>query len=62
MVSTGCPKVFFLMARFMSSNSADAGFSIFAETVVFAFFRTGSDVSAGAGGSGFFVVGEADFG
>ena len=36
-----------LMARFMSTNSADAGFSIFAATVIFAFFRTGSDVSEG---------------
>src|SRR6476659_9851597 len=47
MVSTGCPKVFFLIARFMSSNSTDAGSSIFAATVVLAFFRTGSDASAG---------------
>src|SRR5215475_1254599 len=68
MVSTGCPNVFFLMARFMSSNSADAGSSIFAATVVFAFFRTGSAVStgwpdaatsvfAGVSGLGFFSAG-----
>jgi hypothetical protein len=29
----------------MSTNSTEAGSSIFAATVTFAFFRTGSDVS-----------------
>src|ERR1700731_196310 len=46
MVSTGRPIIFFLIARFMSLNSADAGFSIFAAIEIFALFRTGSDASA----------------
>jgi hypothetical protein len=45
--STGWPNVFSLTTRFIFTNSADAGFSIFAATVIFAFFRTGSDVSEG---------------
>src|ERR1700694_2397094 len=47
MVSIGFPNVFFLIARFISPNSADAGSSIFAATEIFAFFRTGSELSAG---------------
>lgn len=47
MTSKGWPNVFSLMARFISTNSADAGFSIFAATVIFAFFTTGSDVTEG---------------
>src|SRR4030095_50128 len=47
MTSKGWPNVFSLMARFISMNSADAGVSIFAATVIFAFFRTGSGVSEG---------------
>src|SRR3982074_3829565 len=47
MVSIGFPNVFFLIARFMSPNSADAGSSIFAATEIFALFRTGSELSAG---------------
>ena len=39
MMSKGWPNVFFLVARFMSTNSADAGSSIFAATVIFAFFQ-----------------------
>src|ERR1700754_232798 len=46
MLSTGRPITFFLTARFMSLNSADAGFSIFAAIEIFALFRTGSDASA----------------
>src|ERR1700692_1077278 len=46
MVCTGRPIIFFLVARFMSLNSADAGFSIFAAIEIFALFRTGSDASA----------------
>ena len=37
------------MARFMSPKSADAGFSIFAATVIFALAMIASDVSAGWG-------------
>ena len=37
----------FLMTHFMSTNSAYVGSSIFAATMIFAFFRTGSDVSEG---------------
>jgi len=47
MVSNGWPNVFLSMVRFMSTNSTEAGSSIFAATVIFAFFRTGSDVSEG---------------
>jgi hypothetical protein len=47
MTSKDWPNVFSLVARFISTNSADAGFSIFAATVIFAFFRTGSGVSEG---------------
>jgi hypothetical protein len=47
MTSKGWPNVFSLVARFISTNSADSGFSIFAATVIFAFFRTGSGVSEG---------------
>src|ERR1700745_2003314 len=46
MVSTGFPIIFFLIARFMSLNSADAGFSIFAAIEIFALFRMGSDASS----------------
>ena len=35
------------MARFISTNSTEVGSSIFAATMIFAFFRTGSDVSEG---------------
>src|SRR4030095_14000347 len=45
-VSTGCPNVFLLISRFISSNSADAGSSSFAATEVLAFFRIGSEPSA----------------
>ena len=38
--------MFFLIARFMSLNSADAGSSIFAAIEIFALFKTGSDVSS----------------
>ena len=47
MTSNDWPNVFCLVARLISTNSADAGFSIFAATVIFAFFRTGSGVSDG---------------
>ena len=47
MVSTDCPSVFFRTARFISPNSAEAGFSNFAAIVAFALTRTGSDVPAG---------------
>jgi hypothetical protein len=58
MMSKDSPNVFFLMDRFMSSNSADAGSSILAATVVFAFFRTGSEASGGRpdGGASTFVA------
>src|SRR5262245_37219067 len=59
MLSTGCPKAFFLMARLMLSNSAEAGFSSLDATVARAFFRTGSELSAGwpeTGTSGFAAV------
>jgi hypothetical protein len=52
MVSTDCPNVFFRMARFMPSNSAEVGFSSFDATVVLAFFRTGSDLSTDLPGAG----------
>ena len=47
MVSTGCPTIFFRMARFTSMNSTDAGSFNFAAIVVLALTMTGSDVSAG---------------
>jgi len=47
MVSTACPSRFFLTARFISPNSADAGFSNFAAIVAFALTMTGSGVAAG---------------
>ena len=54
MVSTGCPAISFRMARLISMNSADAGFSNFAAIVVLALTRTGSDVLAlDAGASAF---------
>src|SRR5262245_59638131 len=56
MTSNDWPNVFCLVARLISTNSAAAGFSIFAATVIFAFFRTGSGISDGrpvAGPSGF---------
>src|SRR3977135_2734012 len=59
MVSTGCPNVFFRVARFISPNSADAGSSHFAAIVVFALVMTESEVSAGwldAGGSSFAAI------
>ncbi|MGV7212706.1 hypothetical protein [Bradyrhizobium sp. UFLA05-112] len=46
MVSTERPNVFFLMARFISLNSAEFGFSIFAAIETFALFSTDSDASA----------------
>src|SRR5262245_7648838 len=46
-ISKGSPNELFLMIRFMSTNLAYVGSSIFAATTIFAFFRTGSDVSAG---------------
>src|SRR5215468_4988606 len=46
MVSTERPSVFFLMARFISLNSAEFGFSIFAAIETFALFSTGSEASA----------------
>src|SRR5262245_39294222 len=52
MESIGLPTALFLSARFISVNSTDAGFSIFAAIVVFAFFRTVSDVSASRSGGG----------
>jgi hypothetical protein len=52
MESIGLPTAFFLSARFISLNSTDAGFSIFAAIVVFAFFRTVSDISASRSGGG----------
>src|SRR5882724_9110083 len=47
MVSTDCPSVFFRIARCISPNSADAGFSSLAAIVVFALMMTGSGFSAG---------------
>src|SRR5262245_14118404 len=47
MTSKGWPNVFSLIVRFISTNSADDGVSIFAATTIFAFFRTGSDASEG---------------
>ena len=47
MVSIGWPKVFFRSARFISSNSAEAGSSMFAAIFVFAFLTTASEVSLG---------------
>src|SRR5512135_2281795 len=46
-VSTDSPRTFFRTARFISTNSADAGFSSFAAIVAFALTITGSDVPAG---------------
>jgi len=48
-ISKGSPNEFFPMTRFMSTNSAYVGSSIFAATTIFAFFRTGSDVSEETG-------------
>ena len=47
MVSTNSPRTFFRTARFISTNSADAGFSSFAAIVAFALTMTGSEVPAG---------------
>src|SRR5262245_49480794 len=59
MVSTDFPSIFLRMARFISPNSADAGFSNFAAIAAFALIMTGSGVSAGrpdAGASTFASV------
>ena len=61
MESIGLPTAFFLSARFISLNSTEAGFSIFAAIVVFAFFSTVSDLSAsrpGGGASGVELIAE----
>src|SRR5215475_6138338 len=59
MVSTGCPNVFFLMARFMSSNSADAGSSNLDAIVVFAFVRIASELSSWVADARFVFAGLA---
>src|SRR5262249_33288999 len=52
MTSKGWPNVFSLIVRFISTNSADDGVSIFAATTIFAFFRTGSDASEASPAAG----------
>jgi hypothetical protein len=52
MESIDSPTEFFLSARLISLNSTDAGFPIVAAILVFAFFRTVSDISATRSGTG----------
>src|SRR6516165_356183 len=63
MVSTGLPSAFF-SARFISTSSIDAEFSIFAARLGIAFLITGSDLSSGRedfGASVFAVMSDSAF-
>src|SRR5262249_11870554 len=64
MLSTGCPDMPFLIARFISSNSADSGSFTIALVEAFALFMTASSASLdwrGAGVSGVGLITDLAF-